>query len=89
MLASKLVHSFSSHPAAFEFQASSPPHNITLNTTSKNTDQSFLIFRLVFVLLLMPLWLQSSSFHIPELHYLIPLPLYKVLMERLFQVQSA
>ena len=32
MSASKLIHYFSSHPAAFGFQASTPPDNISLNS---------------------------------------------------------
>ena len=35
----KLIHYFSSHPEAFGFQASWPPDNITLNPSTKRTDQ--------------------------------------------------
>ena len=38
MLASKLIHYFSSHPAAFGFW-SSTPDNITLTSTNKKADQ--------------------------------------------------
>ena len=38
MLGSKLICYFSSHPAAFVFQASSPPDNITLNPANEKTD---------------------------------------------------
>ena len=48
----------------------------------------FLIFRMVLVLLLMTLWIQSSLFLIPELCLLILLPLYRVLSDRLFQFQK-
>ena len=41
MSASKLMHYFSSHPAAFGFKASSLPDNIALNSANKKTDQSF------------------------------------------------
>ena len=39
MSASKLIHNFSSHPAAFWFWDSSPSDNITLNAANENTDQ--------------------------------------------------
>ena len=48
----------------------------------------FLNFRLAFVHLLMPLWVQSSLFLIPELPLLIKLPLCRILMEGLFQSQK-
>ena len=35
MSASKLIRYFSSHPAAFGFQASTPPHNISLNSANR------------------------------------------------------
>ena len=41
VLASKLNHYFSSHPAAFGSCPSLPPNNITLNPANKRTDQSF------------------------------------------------
>ena len=37
--ASKLLHYFSSHPAAFGFRAFSPLENISLNTANKKMDQ--------------------------------------------------
>ena len=40
MSASKLIHYFSSHPASFEFQASTPPDNISLNSANRKADQS-------------------------------------------------
>ena len=40
MLASKLIHYFSSHNAAFGFQASTPPDNISLNSANRKADQS-------------------------------------------------
>ena len=40
MSAFKLIHYFSSHPAAFGFRASTPPDNITLNSANRKTDQS-------------------------------------------------
>ena len=40
MSASKLIHYFPSHPAAFMFWASSPLDNITLNPANKKIDQS-------------------------------------------------
>ena len=39
MSASKLIHYISSHPAAFGFQASTPPDNITLNSANRKADQ--------------------------------------------------
>ena len=39
MSASKLIHYFSSHPAAFGFQASTPPDNISLNSANRKVDQ--------------------------------------------------
>ena len=45
MSASKLIHYFSSHPAAFEFQASTPPDNITLNSANRKADQSLSDFQ--------------------------------------------
>ena len=40
MSASKLIHDFSSHPAAFGFWASIPPDNITLNSANRKANQS-------------------------------------------------
>ena len=45
MSASKLNHYFSSHPAAFGFQASTPQDNITLNSANRKADQSFSDFQ--------------------------------------------
>ena len=45
MSASKLIHYFSSHPAAFGFQASTPPDNITLNSANRKADQSLSDFQ--------------------------------------------
>ena len=45
MLASKLIHYFSSHPAAFGFWASTPPENISLNSANRKADQSLLDFQ--------------------------------------------
>ena len=44
MSASNMIHYFSSHPAAFGFQASTPPDNICLNSANKKADQSLLDF---------------------------------------------
>ena len=40
MSASKLICYFSSHPAAFGFQSSTPPDNITLTCANRKADQS-------------------------------------------------
>ena len=45
MSASKLIHYFSSHPAAFGFQASTPPDNITLNSANRKAYQSLSDFQ--------------------------------------------
>ena len=45
MSASKLIHYFSSHPAAFGFQASTPSDNITLNAANRKADQSLTDFQ--------------------------------------------
>ena len=45
MSASKLVHYFSGHPAAFGFWGSLPPNNITLNPANKRTDQAISDFQ--------------------------------------------
>ena len=45
MSASKLIHYFSSHPAAFGFWASTPPDNITLNSANRKADQSLSDFQ--------------------------------------------
>ena len=47
MLASKLICYFSSHPAAFGFQSSTPPDNISLNSANRKADQSLLDFQTV------------------------------------------
>ena len=59
MSASKLIHYFSSQPAAFGFQASTPPDNISLNSANRKVDQ---IFRTVLVPLHMLLLTQSNLF---------------------------
>ena len=38
MSASKLIHYFSSHPAAFGFQAPTPPDNISFNSANRKDD---------------------------------------------------
>ena len=45
MSASKLIHYFSSHPAAFGFGASTPPDNISLNSANRKVDQSLSDFQ--------------------------------------------
>ena len=45
MSASKLIHYFSSHPAAFGFWASTPTDNITLNSANRKADQSLSDFQ--------------------------------------------
>ena len=45
MSASKLIHYFSSHPAAFGFCASTLPDNITLNSANRKADQSLSDFQ--------------------------------------------
>ena len=45
MSASKLIHYFSNHPAAFGFQASTQPDNITLNSANRKADQSLSDFQ--------------------------------------------
>ena len=45
MLASKLIHYFSSHPAAFGFWASTLPDNISLDSANRKVDQSFSDFQ--------------------------------------------
>ena len=43
--ASQLIHYFSSHPAAFEVWASTPPDNISLNSANRKVDQSLSDFQ--------------------------------------------
>ena len=45
MSASKLICYFSSHSAAFGFQPSTPPDNISLNSAKRKADQSLLDFQ--------------------------------------------
>ena len=45
MSASKLIHYFSSHHAAFGFQASTPPGNISLNSANQKAYQFLLDFQ--------------------------------------------
>ena len=45
MSASKLICYFSSHPAAFGFQAFTPPDNISLNSANRKADQSLSDFQ--------------------------------------------
>ena len=45
MSASKLIHYFSSHPAAFGFSASTQPDNISLNSANRKVDQSLSDFQ--------------------------------------------
>ena len=45
MSASKLIHYFSSHPAAFGFWASTPLDNISLNSANRKVDQSLSDFQ--------------------------------------------
>ena len=45
MSASKLICYFSSHPAAFGFQASTTPDNISLNSANRKVDQSLSDFQ--------------------------------------------
>ena len=44
--ASKLIHYFSSHPAAFRFWASTSPDNISLNSANRKVDQSLSDFQI-------------------------------------------
>ena len=45
MSASKLIHFFSSHLAAFESQSITPPDNITLTSANRKADQSLSEFQ--------------------------------------------
>ena len=45
MSASKLIHYFYSHPAAFGFWASTPPDSISLNSANRKVDQSLSDFQ--------------------------------------------
>ena len=45
MSASKLIHFFSSHHAAFRFQSSTPLDNITLTSTNRKADQNLSDFQ--------------------------------------------
>ena len=45
MQASKLIHYFSSHPAAFGFQSSTSPDNITLTSVNRKADQNLSDFQ--------------------------------------------
>ena len=45
MSTSKLIHYFSSHPAAFGFRASTPPDNISLKSANRKVDQSLSDFQ--------------------------------------------
>ena len=45
MSASKLIHYFFSHPAAFGFLASTPPDSISLNSANRKVDQSLSDFQ--------------------------------------------
>ena len=45
MSAFKLIHYFSSYPAAFGFQASTPPDNISINSANRKANQSLLDFQ--------------------------------------------
>ena len=45
MSASKLFHYFSSHPATFRFQSSTPTDNITLSSANRKADQSLFEFQ--------------------------------------------
>ena len=87
MLASKFICYFSSQPAAFRFQSSTPPDNITLTSANRKANQN-LTFRLVLVLLLMPLWILSNSSLTSELPLLLLFPLYHILMEELYLCQK-
>ena len=84
MSASKLICYFSNHPAAFGFQASTPPDNISLNSANRKVDQSLSDFRLVWVLLHMLLLTQSNSFLFSRLPWLILFPHCQRLREMLY-----
>ena len=45
MSAPKLIHYFSSHPAAFRFQSCTPPDNITLTSANRKADQNLSDFQ--------------------------------------------
>ena len=74
----KLIHYFSSHPAAFGFWASTPPDDISLNSCQQE------IFRLVLVLWHMLLLTHSNSFLISRLPWLILFPDCQRLREMLY-----
>ena len=84
MSTSKLIHYFSSHPAAFGFRASTPPDNISLNSANRKADQSLSDFRLVWVPLHMLLLTQNNLFLIFRLPWLILIPHCQRLREMLY-----
>ena len=81
MSASKLIHYFSSHSAAFGFWAFTPPDNITLNSTNRKAS---LNFRLVLVLLHMLLLTWNNSSLASGLPLLILFPHYLMLRKVLY-----
>ena len=45
MSGSKVIHYFSSHPATFRFQSSTPPDNVTLTSAYRKADQNLSDFQ--------------------------------------------
>ena len=81
MSASKLICYFSSHPAAFRFQSSSPPDNITLTSASRKANQS--LSDLWTGVLMPPLTLNNSS-PTSQWLFLILFSLYPIWREALY-----
>ena len=86
--ASKLIHCFSSHTAAFGFWATLPPDIITLNPAKKKTDQSLYGFQTGIVIAAHATLDTEQLIFIWELPLLIQLPFYRVLMVSYYNLQS-
>ena len=84
MSASKLIHYFSSHPAAFGFQSSTPLDNITLSSTNRKADQSLSDLQTgVGAAAHATLDTEQLISHLSDLPFLILFPLCLILREAL------
>ena len=84
MAASKLIHYFSSHPAAFVFQSSTPPNNISLTSANRKADQSLSEFQTgIGAATHAALDTEQLISHL-RLPLLILFPLYPILRETLY-----
>ena len=88
MSTSKLIHYFSSHPAAVGFHSSTPPYNVTLTPANRKADHNLSEFQTGIGATAHAILTWSSSFPTSRVSLVDTSPLYQIMREVLFLFQK-